>query len=132
MGFIILKAKSPLGPHGPRDSGLSIIVRPRFLGHPAVAGPKEGEGAVGMRRGQMSTQTHPCLNQAGVGWWLTFEFARNGVFGGVGGPGGTNLTSAGAQPGRPWLCLRNQRKFSHVESTSELVKDVMIMLIFCL
>ena len=41
-----------------------------------------GEGGVGMRKGQMSTQTHPCLNQAGVGWWLTFEFARKWAWGG--------------------------------------------------
>ena len=41
----------------------------------------------------MSTQTHPGLNQAGVGWWLTFEFGRKraGVRGA--GSGGPALTS---------------------------------------
>ena len=68
MGFIIFKAKSPLGPHGPRDSGLSIIVRPRFLGHPAVAGPKEGEGAVGMSRGWAEGNFNHHLSLPDSGW----------------------------------------------------------------
>ena len=34
------------------------------------------------RRGQMSSQTHPCLNQAGAGWCLTFKSGRRRARGG--------------------------------------------------
>ena len=69
----------------------------------------------------MSSQTHPCLNQAGVGWCLTFEFGRKraragrkaaappevltGIWPAVGTYGGSNFNHHLSLPDSGWLRL---------------------------